>query len=361
MVSTKTIAITLACLARVAAAEDRSTTLLTGHVTDTKTGVPIENAQVHVSDAAGHERVAPTDRTGRYALDVAPGAYDVTVEFGTSRARGHVSIEPGQSAVLDAQVERHPSQSLTGHITDTLTGMPVEHAQVYVSNAAGPVRVVTTDRTGRYAIDLAPGTYDVTIQLETSRAQAHLLIEPGQAMILDSQVESTPGEVIEIHDPLPPKVMPKPTNFSRTRAPPYSQEALDKDAWARAWMLLDIGPDGAVKRFKFLKRPGYDLEKIAAAEVFKLRFEPARNDDDKPMGTSIVWGIEWPSAGWLEAIIGTRSRMPSMHGFPPRGQTDYVPCKGSGPMNLGSVHPTYRDCSGPDLSRVGTEAWIVKP
>jgi hypothetical protein len=169
------------------------------------------------------------------------------------------------------------------------------------------------------------------------------------------------GEVIVIHDRPAPKVPPRPINFSDRKTPPYSDEAIDKDAWTRAWMVLDISPTGEVTRFKFLRRPGYDLEKIAASEVFKLRFEPARDAAGKPMATWLVWGIEWPSNVWLVTFLGVRTGMPPLVGFPPRRMSDYVPCKGSGPMLLGSLYPTYRDCSQPDLSRMQQEPWNVKP
>ena len=126
-------------------------------------------------------------------------------------------------------------------------------------------------------------------------------------------------------------------------------------------MLLEIDERGVVTRFKFLKRPGYDLEEIATSEVFKLRFAPARDARGKAMRTTMLWQIEWPSAWWLSTFVGTRSAMPKVVGFPPRRQDDYVPCRGSGPMLLGSVRPTYKDCSLPDLTKVDSEAWVARP
>jgi hypothetical protein len=203
--------------------------------------------------------------------------------------------------------------------------------------------------------------YDVAFTFGTSRTMGHVSVEPGHPAALDGKVDSSSGEVIVIQDKLSPKVLPKPLNFSDRRTPPYSEEAIDKDAWTRAWMVLDISPAGEVTRFKFLKRPGYDLENIAASEVFKLRFDPARDDHGKAVRTWLVWGIEWPSNVWLVTFLGVRSGMPPLIGFPPRRMSDYVPCKGSGPMLLGSLYPTYRDCSEPDLSRMPNEPWIVKP
>ena len=169
------------------------------------------------------------------------------------------------------------------------------------------------------------------------------------------------GEVIVIEDSPPPVVAPKPTNFKPMKAPPYSDEAMLTDIWTKAWMLLDVSETGVVTRFKFLKKPGADLERIAATEVWKLRFEPARDAQGKPMRTQILWEIEWPSAWWLVTFTGVTSGMPPIVGFPPRSLADSVPCRGSGPLNLGSVHPTYRDCSRPDLTKAATATWVDAP
>ena len=169
------------------------------------------------------------------------------------------------------------------------------------------------------------------------------------------------GEVIVLEGKAPPSSPPKPTNVVKTRAPPYSDHAILSDAWTKAWLLLEIDERGVVTRFKFLKRPGYELEEIAASEAFKLRFEPAHDGAGRPMGSTRLWEIEWPSAWWLSTFVGTRSAMPKIVGFPGRRQDWYVPCRGSGPMNLGSVRPTYKDCSKPDLKKVATEVWINRP
>jgi hypothetical protein len=159
-------------------------------------------------------------------------------------------------------------------------------------------------------------------------------------------------EVIIIDEKPPrPAVEARATNFSPRKTPPYSDEAIERDAWTRAWLLLDIDARGTVTRFKFLKRPGYDLEEIAAREVSRLRFDPARDARGRPQRTWMIWGIEWPSYGWLTTFLGVASGMPPVVGFPPRSMAASVPCRGSGPLHLGSIYPVYRDCSQPDLSR----------
>jgi hypothetical protein len=260
-----------------------------------------------------------------------------------------------------AAADDDPLSKLSGRVGDIANGGPVEGAQVFVRAAESQERLAITDRTGRYTLEVKPGTYEVAFVFGQSRTTGRVSVEAGRPATLDGKVDSASGEVIVIRDRRPPKVLPKPTNYTPSKLLPYSQEALDKDAWTRAWLMLDVSPTGEVTRFKFLKRPGYNLERITTDEVFKLRFEPARDDEDRAVRTWIVWSFEWPANGWLVTFNHPRTRMPPLVGFPPRRMTDYVPCKGSGPMLLGSLYPTYRDCSTPDLTRMPHEPWVVRP
>ncbi len=252
---------------------------------------------------------------------------------------------------------------LSGRITDRASREPVAGVLVHVSGADGFEKVLTTDSAGRYSVELPAGTYHVVITYGRSLARARISMAADSHLTLDDQVDSVLGEVIVINQRRPaakrPAVLPVPKNHSRIAAPPYSDTAILSDAWTRAWLLLDVSKTGEVVRFKFLKRPGYDLETIATKEAFRLRFEPARDTKGRRISSLVVWLIEWPSHGWLIDLVGIATRMPPPVGVPPRSMAAYVPCAGSGPLKLDSVHPTYRDCSEPDLSRAGRERWIV--
>ncbi len=252
-----------------------------------------------------------------------------------------------------------PRSQLSGRVLDATHGGPVEGALVMIAGPQGLERTVTTDVAGRYSALVRPGTYRLVFVHGESRTSGRVDVAPGRAAVLDGRVDSVAGEVIVIRGRVKPPVAPKPTNFSPLKAPPYSERAILSDAWTTAWLLLDIDERGKLLRFKFLKRPGYDLEQIALGEIRKLRFEPARDGSGRPMRSWLVWSIEWPSAWWLSMFVGTRSAMPKIVGFPPRRQDDHVPCAGSGPMHLGSLHPTYKDCSRPDLSKAAAEPWVV--
>jgi hypothetical protein len=174
------------------------------------------------------------------------------------------------------------------------------------------------------------------------------------ATLIMSSVAARAEEVIEIHDYQPPKVLP---SYNPRQLPAYSDEAVLDDAWTRAWLLLDIDEQGQVLRFKFIKRPGYDLEAIAAKEVWKLKFQPARTKGNTPIETKALWSIEWPSNSWLQGVnAGLTNTLPHNNWWTDRPLADYVPCARKGPMQ------TYvRDCSKPDISRADKEAWIDRP
>ncbi|HEY3805616.1 MAG TPA: hypothetical protein VGL61_23580 [Kofleriaceae bacterium] len=173
---------------------------------------------------------------------------------------------------------------------------------------------------------------------------------------------SARAEVIEIHDYVPPKVLPKPSrSWNPNRLPPYSDAAILQDAWVRSWLLLDIDAHGKVARFKFLRRPGYDLEPIAAREVWNLTFDPARDNTNRPVGTLIVWRIEWPSAGWMLDRFGTYLVWPPKNADNGVSPVEDVPCASRGSLDLESIHPVFRDCSQPDLRRVNVEPWVTRP
>jgi len=160
------------------------------------------------------------------------------------------------------------------------------------------------------------------------------------------------GETIIIREHGPGYKLATPKKDPRI-APKYSDEAIERDAWTRAWMLLDIDDHGVVQRMKWLKKPGYDLEKIAIARVFGTAFEPARDGLGRAQSSMLVFPIEWPSYWWLVTHYGVTTRIPVSAGS--------VPCRGDGPLNLDHAHPVYRDCSVPDLTKLDVEPWVVRP
>ena len=290
-----------------------------------------------------------------------------------------------------------PPTTLVGRVTDVL-GKPINDARVYVMPRGGGRLQTVTDKDGRYTIGLADGgAYSVVIAVGRVHTYRQVLVADHALTLLDVEVETdiTGGEVIRIVDQkLPaPAVPPKPSSEHAQKSLPYSPQAMERDAWARAFLLLDIDETGHVTRLKLLKRPGFDLDQIAIDEAFKLQFEPALDAAGKPIRTYIVWNMEWPSWGWLVQGNGTAAGRPvDYDGMYKYGRLNpeipaqnsplatfglssgfaaplpiqvttplsRVPCAGSGPLNLDSQNRAYRDCSTPDMSNVDALPWITR-
>lgn len=104
---------------------------------------------------------------------------------------------------------------------------------------------------------------------------------------------------------------------------------------------------------------------VLASSLALALSTPAFADDapvHRPMRVWIVWGFEWPANSWVVNLTGLSTAMPPDVGFPPRPASWSIPCRGSGPMRLGSiVYQGYRDCSTPDTSRHHDLPWITRP
>lgn len=289
---------------------------------------------------------------------------------------------------------------VTGRVTDVL-GRPVRNSRVYVLPRRGAPYRTRTNADGRYSVQVTTlGTHGVVIAIGKAHTFRSVLVKPGATNTLDIDVEldSEGGEVIKIEDkkrPLP-AVKPKPLGDPRASLP-YSDEAVERDAWARAWLLLDVDETGAVSRLKMLKRPGFALERICIQKAFELRFSPALDGTGRPMKTYVLWTMEWPSWGWLVQGNGTAVHRPNdadeLHGYAqnvrqgvegsdlvqgveqkiggpwsrplPSGTAfphslSRVPCLGSGPLNLDLRNRAYRDCSQPDMSKADALPWITR-
>lgn len=160
---------------------------LSGHVT--AKGKPVADALVSISPPSidGELALAVSDERGRYAVQLAPGRYDVkaTALGATDAVRGLlVGLE---DATADLQLE--PGATLRGVVTDA-TGRPVEGELVTV-RSPGEVRVVRVGAKGRFeARDLPPGLWLVTV------AGTRALVELDAAEVAERALKvEAPGTV----------------------------------------------------------------------------------------------------------------------------------------------------------------------
>ena len=259
---------------------------------------------------------------------------------------------------------------LVGKVTDLL-GRPVANVRVHVVSK-GDHQIVTTNAAGAYQV-VVDGNQ--TLSVVVGAGEFHTFrggtIKDGTTMRLDFEVEQADGEIIRIVDAKPPTVPPRLPADAARLTPPYSTEAMERNAWAKAWLLLDIDATGKVLRVKLVKRPGFGLDDIAVKEAMKLKFQPALDENAKPMRSAMYWAMEWPAHGWLTMHQGTATRMPTesyaldpfagnFGELKPTGTITLssVPCAGSGPLNLDYADPVYRDCSRPNVTKVPHLPWL---
>jgi len=252
---------------------------------------------------------------------------------------------------------------LSGRVTDN-NDQPVGGTTVTITAPDGSETRVVTDPTGAYVATVPTGgPYSVVFAFGKMKIAGQVDVPADGAATLDGKLELT-GEIIEVREN-------RPLQYAKPKSdpliiPPYSDRVALGNHWAKAWLLLYVDDHGVVTRLKFLKRPGYDLDEIAVKHAFGLTFDPARNAHGVPTASYIVWPLEWPAMGWLQSRALLMNRLPK---FPQVFQAegggvlvDILPrCAGTGPMNLTSVHPVYRDCSVPDLSKAdASEPWLSR-
>lgn len=247
-------------------------------------------------------------------------------------------------ALLTTAATAAPPTQIVGKLTDK-AGRPLESATVTAGDASA-----ITNANGLYRLVLpAPGNYELVFSYADAHTERTLAVE--QIATLDTQLDVDSEAVIVIHDPRPLAVPPHPANKYQQRIlPPYSDAAIEHDAWEKAWLLLDVDANGTVQRLKFLHEPGHDLKEIAQKTAFEMKFAPGRDANDRPMPALVLWAYEWPAYWWLVQMEGVTNAFSQ--------QAYSVPCRGSGPLHIRSMHPTYRDCSMPDRELAVTAKWI---
>lgn len=225
---------------------------------------------------------------------------------------------------------------ITGQVMEE-SGGPARGLTVYVTTVAGELTTVTDDE-GRYRIDLGtiPGSKMVFVR-KVARIN-------GQTMVQSKNDEGE--EVVEILEADQPAVMPRATSPTN-RIPEYSKAARDANAWAKAWLLLHVGRDGVVKRLKVLHSPGYELDEIAVADAFNLKFEPALDRVGRPVPVMVIWSYEWPSYWWMVEHRHTPRYVPS--------EVNAVPCRGTS-----GVASSQRDCTQAEMAQAHTLPWLTR-
>ena len=150
---------------------------ISGRVVDGATGLPIRDVEIGAEQTGDGRRVyARFDSEGRYTIGgLSSGTYVVEANahehgYVNEFYRGQTSWETadlvsiaGSRSVEGIDFALQPGQTITGRVTDALTGVPIEGADVNAERDDGNYSAgANTDREGMYElIGLAPGAYRV--------------------------------------------------------------------------------------------------------------------------------------------------------------------------------------------------------
>ena len=143
---------------------------LDGHVTAASDGAPIEGATVTAQAATGTPFSDTTDATGYYTRTLLSGTYTVTAEaygYLPATATG-VEVVAGQVTTRDFALESAPTFTVSGHVTELGTGLPL---LAELQFEGSPVTVWTDPGNGYYEASLPPGSYTIKVSADRHRSQ----------------------------------------------------------------------------------------------------------------------------------------------------------------------------------------------
>ena len=179
---------------------DPVTMSLSGQVTDSSVGAPIENANVTVSTDAGQEFIATTDPGGDYETEaeIPIGEHDVEIE-----ADGYVTATETVEFETDdvtARFELDAEASIEG-VGEGADGIP-QRFEIELTQGEGEdetvVQETTSDSdTGEYSIEgLKPGDYTLTAERAGISDSADLILGVGDTAEVNIEID---GEIISVN------------------------------------------------------------------------------------------------------------------------------------------------------------------
>jgi len=135
---------------------------LHGRVVDSRSGAPLSGARILLASRLPVNNAVVTDSDGRFAVDaLTDGSYDLQVTREQYAAASQkVVIANGSTPDVEVRMEQTPA--ITIHVTDSVTGAPVD-ANVSIQEAAGSFRgEAARVEIGTFRAWLKPGSYNAS-------------------------------------------------------------------------------------------------------------------------------------------------------------------------------------------------------
>jgi subtilisin family serine protease len=137
---------------------------LQGTVTDAESGNPVAGATVSIEGPVSRSRTTAAD--GTYSITLPVGDYDVTVSrFAYQSQTKSAAVTEGAETTLDFALERAPSKTITGKVTDGTSNGHTWPLYAKVSAKDTPEKAYTNPLTGEYTLSLpANATYELVFE-----------------------------------------------------------------------------------------------------------------------------------------------------------------------------------------------------
>src|SRR5699024_5971066 len=147
------------------------------------------DAEVTVEETGRSTKTDPSD--GTYTLSsLVPGDYTLQAEaYGFYMEEAAVSVDEDETVSQNFTLDEMPDGTLSGIVTDEITGEPIENATLSFVEDAN-VTPVETDENGEYELTAYEGTYtlkvaangyhysDVEVFIEDGKVQQDVALEP---------------------------------------------------------------------------------------------------------------------------------------------------------------------------------------
>ncbi|MEE9593088.1 MAG: carboxypeptidase regulatory-like domain-containing protein, partial [Thermoplasmata archaeon] len=140
------------------------TSTIQGFVAENGTGTPIDNASV-VASVQGFSNSTNTNATGYYTINVFPGFWELGVSadgFGTANRQVPIGVNETR---WENFTLKPTTATVKGYITDEVTGLGIDGAQVFVGEPdEGPSNFTSTNASGYYEMRTVVGSLFVGAQ-----------------------------------------------------------------------------------------------------------------------------------------------------------------------------------------------------
>jgi subtilisin family serine protease len=160
---------------------------VTGLVTDSSTGLPLEEVRVTTSDS----RAVFTGANGQYHLFVRPGENTIHFyRYGYEQASEIANVSGGGTVTLNKRLPVAETGTLQGTVYDSDL---LPQAGVTVRILDTPLPSMETDESGSYETGIAEGIYQATASSASLEADTQtIVIAPSQTTIQDFYLEDSP-------------------------------------------------------------------------------------------------------------------------------------------------------------------------